>query len=95
MNEISHTRVIESESATTDHEHNHVGATPVVVSLVILGALAFVSFFLTMTLATSAASVAKYRLNTNPTFGLQYDYDDWDLDNPFNEWNFYYSNLVH
>ena len=74
MNEIvGQPPVVESESATTDHEHNHTGATPVVVSLVIVGVLALLAFLTFSITATAVATYYKSEMGTDP-FGYYDDY---------------------
>ena len=71
---VEHPHVVESESATTDHEHNQGGVASVIVPLVIVGVLAVISFLLFGIIATTGATYYKSRLGTNG-FGYQYEYD--------------------
>ena len=90
---------VDSESATTNHEENHAGAFPVVLSLCIVVVLALLAFSLTSFIAgmLEGPLYASLRNEYSNSSSLDYDwyfddwgYDPWDYDTwDYDTWGYY------
>lgn len=86
---LAETTFVESESATTNHEANHCGAAPVVISLVVVGVIALLLWALFAVIrpfarvALDRASDYDYGYIFDDDYG--YGYHD-DLDDLFDDY---------
>ncbi len=85
------TPAVESESATTNHEENHAGGFPVVLSLGIVALLALIAFALTSFVAGAIQgplyAALRHEYYDGSSSGITWDYDDWGYDDwDYDDW---------